>query len=245
MALSMGRTRSMPIGAIAVIAALTLIGAALEGERGASAATAGPITPAYVRINVSEKTSVYLVFQGSEVRAAMSAEGLKVAAPIKLGAMASPQEITLPIPADQLPAGITAVKASFTLYPLLEQVSGSGALTKIFLFRMSLCQMSICRTDEHKAEWEYVVQGVFQPGDSADRAAAIRLPSLDKLAISVVGRSRNGALGVGVRLLPAGTTEMIEVRKDGKPVDMQVAVLDASGKEVASKTGPLTDFGFS
>jgi len=244
MVLSVGRTRFLPSGATAIIAALTLISVALQGGQGASAAAAGPITPAYVRIIVSEKTSVYLVFQGSEVRAAMSAEGLKVAAPIKLGALESPQEITLPIPADQLPAGITAVKASFTLYPHREKVSGPGALTSIFLVRMSICQIGICRTDEHKAEWEYVVQDFLQPAGSADEAWAIRLPSLDKLAISVEGRSGSGTLGVGARLL-AGTTELIEVRKDGKPVEMQVAVLDASGKKVASKKGPLTDFGFS
>jgi hypothetical protein len=45
--------------------------------------------------------------------------------------------------------------------------------------------------------------------------------------------------------LDAGNNQVIGLRKDGKPVLVQVSVTDASGNEAGAKKGPLTDFGFS
>jgi hypothetical protein len=38
---------------------------------------------------------------------------------------------------------------------------------------------------------------------------------------------------------------LTDVRKDGRPVQVKMIVTDASGAEIASKVGPLSDFGFS
>ena len=38
---------------------------------------------------------------------------------------------------------------------------------------------------------------------------------------------------------------LTDIRRSGKSVNAMVKVLDSSGKEVASKSGPMADFGFS
>jgi hypothetical protein len=252
-----GKARIIPLVAIVAIAVLTLVGACLVGGQRGTGTARAPETPVYVRVSVSEKTSVYLEFQGREVRAAMSAEGLTAATPSK-----PRQEITLPIPADQLPAGITAIKAGLAA---AQVASGPGRKTGVQVSGY----LAPCRMDDQKAEWQCVVRVGVPAADSADKATAIRLPSLEKPAISVTAKPAKGSLGVGVRLLAgrsnaapsaavtsrAGNASVvsvflnasgpIEVRKDGKPVDVKVTVLDAAGKQVASKTGPLSNFGFS
>jgi hypothetical protein len=80
---------------------------------------------------------------------------------------------------------------------------------------------------------------------SADKAPDTRWAEMGKvITFSVTGKSANEALGVGVSV-EAGTVHLSDIRKNGKPVDVHVTVLDASGKEVASRTGPLSAFGFS
>ena len=69
-------------------------------------------------------------------------------------------------------------------------------------------------------------------------------PSLEKLTLVVGAVPSHEKLGVGVRLM-AGNFAASDVHLDGKPVPVQVSVIDAQGKEVASKKGLLSDFGFS
>ena len=72
----------------------------------------------------------------------------------------------------------------------------------------------------------------------------IQLPTSEKLTLTVTAVPSDGKLGVGVRLM-ADDKEASGLSKDGKPVPVQVSVTDAKGNEVGSKTGPLSDFGFS
>ena len=105
--MSVGGCKAQSI-AMAGIVALALVAAAPADEQLGQKS-------AYLRITVSEKSVVYLQAQGLELRAAMSVEGLQSAEPMKMrvfgGTAAQAREFALPIPADQLPAGITAVKA--------------------------------------------------------------------------------------------------------------------------------------
>ena len=220
--MALGRSHVLVIVAIVGIMALTLVGAGV---------LSGPLKPGYVRINVSDKSAVCLEFKGAELRAAASAEGLKTAEPVRLVGLNSqaPQsgEFTLPIPADQLPEGISAIKGTFArrgnrVYSLL----------------------GICRTDAQKAVWQCDVGLWSVVGDQTDAAPSIPLPGLEKLTLAVTGAPSKGSLGVGVNLT-AGNSRVTGVRKDGKPVQVQVRVTDAAGKEVGARTGPLTDFGFS
>ena len=235
-----GRRRYILIIAIAGGAALALVGAIMLTALQSPASVPGPKGPAYVRVNVSDKTSVYLEFQGSALRAAASIEALKTAEPVKgqveAGGSKWLPEITLPIPADQLPARVTAVKAIFGLYqgpPVLRP----GEVPHVVV------HMGICQTNEQKADWRYNVEVTSPIADSATKAPAIQLPNFANVRLIVAGKPAAGSLGVGVRLL-AGTTEFLDVRKDGKSVDFQVTVADASGKLAASKTGPLASLGF-
>ncbi len=208
--------------AIMGIMALTLIGAGVLN---------GSAKPGYVRINISDKSAVYLEFEGGGLRAATSAEGLQTAKPVPLRGVnnLAPQsgEFTLPIPADQLPEGISAVKG--TLARIRNNISG---------------ELGICRTDAQKVVWQCDVGIMSRTSDQAGAAQPILLPSLDKLTLAVTGVPSHGKLGVGVRLM-AGNNPLSGVLRDGKPVSVQLSVMDSAGKEVAARQGPLTDFGFS
>ncbi|MGD0999592.1 MAG: hypothetical protein ABSA67_02730 [Candidatus Brocadiia bacterium] len=220
--MALGRNYVLAIVAVAGILALALIGA---GVLDVTQKTG------YVRINVSDKSAVWLEFKGAELRAAASAEGLKTAEPVALRVLANQvaqsSEFSLPIPSDQLPKGISAVKGTFTRFG--NRVQG---------------QLGICRTDEQKYIWQCDVRIASSTGNTAVAARTMQLPSLDKIALTVSATPSNGKLGVGVRLT-AGINQLSGVRKYGKPVLVQVSVTDASGNEVSARKGPLTDFGFS
>ena len=156
--MALGRNHVLAIVAIAGILALALIGA---GVLDVTQKTG------YVRINVSDKSAIWLEFKGTELRAAASAEGLKTAEPVALRALGNQAsespEFTLPIPADQLPEGIWAVKGSFRRFG-----------------NMVLGQLGICRTDEQKVVWQCDVRVTSSTGDTAVAAGTMQLPGLEK-----------------------------------------------------------------
>ncbi len=226
--------RSVQSIALAAIVALALAAAALAEEQpGAKAAC--------LRIIVSEKSVIYLQVQGLELRAAMSVEGLQSAEPMKMrlfgGTAAQARVFSLPIPADQLPAGVTAIKLGLWL----GQAPPSPKSLPGLYFTGKLTQ---CRTDAQKAEWQYVTSIASIAGSDAEKAPAIQLPSLAGLKLTVTAEPSKGNVGVGLAL-SAGTATLPEIRRDGKPVQASVSVSNAAGKIIAEKTGTLTDFGFS
>ena len=90
-------------------------------------------TPVFARIVVSEKSVVYVQIQGTELRAAMSVEGLQAIMPVKMhmnfsDAITFP-EFTLPVPADQLPAHVTAIKANLCLQLIMSDVTSKRDAT--------------------------------------------------------------------------------------------------------------------
>ena len=207
--------------AAAGVAALTLIGAGCAGVQTAPA-------PAFARIVLPGNSAVSILIQGGEVRAAMSDEAAQAAAPVQAG-----HEFALPVPADQLPAGVTAIKASVLV---TQYQSGANAAV--------VGHITLCRTDDQKAEWKYVSQISVPPGPNWDHAQSIKLPDPADAKASLEATPAEGALYVGLRLTLYGAA-LTEVRKDGKPVQVQMVVADASGTEMASKVGTLADFGFS
>jgi len=238
----------------ACAAALALIGAGCAGRQTSQK------PPIYARIAVSEKSAVYIMIQESDkvdvgpgssrpaprmaiLLTATSVEGLGSPQAIKRMAVLtaapgsdnwSASEFTLPVPADQLPAGVTAIKA------VLLPASSRAAMAHDFSG-----WLKVCRTDDRKSEWEYALQiGDFTGGTCAGKAPLITLPDLNKVKARLETTSANGKLEIGLRLI-AGSATLTEVNKDGKPVQAQMIVADASGAEVASKLGTLADFGFS
>ena len=168
--MALQRNHVLVIVAIAGIVALTLVGACMVG---------GNQGPAYVRINVSDKSAVDLEFERGTLRAATSAEGLQTAEPIPMRAVnfQTPQskEFTLPIPADQLPEGITAVKASFERF-------GSTIESRL----------GICRTDSQKALWQCDVLILSEAGGTAAAAKLVQLPNPKKLTLAIRTGPRTG-----------------------------------------------------
>jgi hypothetical protein len=193
-------------------------------------------TPVFARIVVSEQSVVYIRIQGDELRAATSVEGLQIATPVKLRS-----EFALPVPADQLPAGVTAIKAKAQMAQVRVRTNGNGAVaTKPYIYG----QLTVCRTDDQKAVWQYVAGIGVLAGADAENAPSIKLPNLHNVKATVRAQPANGKLGVGLQVV-AGGTMLVDVRKDDKPVQAKVIVTDASGAVIASKTGPLSAFGFS
>jgi hypothetical protein len=213
--------------AMAGVAALAWLGAGL-------AVAQTPQKPAFARIALSKKSAVYIQIEGNELRAAMSVEGLQTATPGKAGS-----ECALPVPEDQLPAGVTAINANLRLMQLQVRTGQKIVPTPYIMGRLT-----VCRTDDQKAEWQYVSSVGIQGAATADKAASINLPDLDKVKAALAATPSKGKLAVGLRLT-AGSAMLADVRKDGKPVQVQMVVTNASGAEIASKAGPLTTFGFS
>jgi len=232
--MALGRNHVLGVVAIVGVASYALIGASVFEMPHFSMSH----KPGYVRVNVSDKSAVYLEFKTSEMRVAGSAEGLKTAKPLPLKGQGGPfrgpgqsyresPELELPIPADQLPEGVSVIKGTFLW-------SGDRVW----------CTLRICRMDAQNAVWQCVDRDLSaEVGNNAGAAQAMQLPRMEKLALVVEGRPSAGMLGVGVHLM-AGD-HPVRLFKDGQPVPVQFRATDASGKEIAAKTGPLTDFAFS
>ena len=144
--------------------------------------------PAFARIAVSEKSAVYIQIQGDQLRAAMSVEGLQAAAPVKMRERHEPR-FTLPVPADQLPAGVTAIKASLAL---TQYQSGANAA------HLSAISRSAGRMTE-KAEWQYVSQLSVPAGPNWENAPSIKLPEPANVKASLEATPATGKLALGLQ----------------------------------------------
>jgi hypothetical protein len=153
------------------------------------------------------------------------------------GTAAQAREFALPIPADQLPAGTSAVKLGLWLG--MKQPNPKSPAGPYFTGKLTLC-----RTDDQKAQWQYVTSLGSAAGADAETAPSIRLPGLADLKITVTAQPTKGRVAVGVDL-SAGSTALPEIRKDGKPAQVSVSVVDSAGEPAAQKSGTLADFGFS
>ena len=82
-------------------------------------------------------------------------------------------------------------------------------------------------------------------GSDAEKAPSVRLPSLADLKIDCHGRAIQRESGRRPRPLGRRRRRLPEIRKDGKPVQVSVSVVDSAGETTAQKSGTLADFGFS
>jgi hypothetical protein len=217
---------------------------ALAGGLAAMALLAGcagaPEESSYLRIGVSEKSVVYLQLQRDEIRAATSVEALpdsepvrmsmagnepriEIEQPVPLAVTPAPRfELTLPVPAGELPSGLTAVRASF--------LDGVLALT-------------LCRADDRNVEWRCRTGWLdYQAGGSAADAPVVKLPDAARIRLAITGVPMPGKLAIGLNLM-SGRDTMYLARMDGKSIAAQVRVVNEAGKEVASRQGKLSDFG--
>ncbi len=191
--------------------------------------------PVFARIAVSGKSVVYIQIQSGELRAATSVEGLQTAAPVKSFVVNESMfgDVALPVPADQLPAGVTAIKMNLRLVKPWSYLRG---------------QFTVSRTDFRKAQWQYVSEvgdkPLFQAGANAKKAPSIKMADLDNVKAVLATQPSKGRLAVALQIM-AGDVRLTDVRKDGQPAQVRMVVTDAAGARIASKVGPLSDFGFS
>jgi len=102
--------------------------------------------------------------------------------------------------------------------------------------------------DEEGVRWEYMVSTSLEPARSPEKAVLGEPPRLGKPVLEVETKvgSEGGQSTIWVAVSPE--TEdwgLEEIRRNGEPVEVQVRVLDSTGKEVASETGPLEAFGYT
>jgi hypothetical protein len=104
------------------------------------------------------------------------------------------------------------------------------------------------KRDEAKARWEYMVSAPLETARSPEEAVLNEPPRLEKPVLELdteVGREE-GQSTIGVALwLDTDDWGIEEIRRNGQPVEVQVRILDSTGKEVASETGSLEDFGYT
>jgi len=244
----MNRSRLAPgLGSVVGLAAVLLLGAGTLPAAG---------SPIYTRINIPPRTTVYVQFQGSEMRLATSVLGLKDAEPVsatRAGAtFAVFPEVTLPLTADELPRGWSKVRAAIYLYAVQ---TGLRSETRIWHVSAAVGPVLTCPersrrsgvegpslSDTGGALWTYWFP-VSAPTAAEPRSApAWQIPNPTALRLTVMTHKARGRVGVVVRLT-AGTAEVYDVQKNGKSVEVQVMVRDADGNGIASERGPLRKFG--
>jgi len=104
------------------------------------------------------------------------------------------------------------------------------------------------KRDETGARWEYVVSAYLETARSPEEAVLNEPPGLEKpvLEIDMEAGSEEGQSTIGVALsLDNDDWGIDEIRRNGEPAEARVRILDSTGKEVASQTGSLDDFGYT
>jgi hypothetical protein len=230
--------------AVAIIAALSILpGSAVTAAEQTPPAAQPKAKGDFVRIRVSPKAVVYVQSSQGEMRMATTGAGLRTAKPIKAKRRSSDYtqfpEVTLPVPAEALPAGFTKVTAEldFDRISLLGPV-GRGVQTTYVFGTLGLCQK-----DKAGATWIYAMRYNAQPGRSLVEAPEIQVAQLSPLRLEVIAKVSRKRLGAGVHVW-SGKTEVDDILKNGKPAEVQMRILDDRGVAVVAAKGPLAKFGF-
>lgn len=104
------------------------------------------------------------------------------------------------------------------------------------------------KEDETGARWEYAVSTYLETARSPEEAALNEPPRLNEpvLEIDMEAGSEGGQSTIAVALwLDTDDWEIDAVERNGRPAEVHVRILDSAGKEVASETGTLEDFGYT
>jgi hypothetical protein len=244
----MNRIRTTWAGVAILATLVALSGPAVTAAEQASPAAQPKPAPKvrgdYVRIRVSPKAVVYVQFSGGEMRMATTGAGLKTAKPVKAKRHSSDHsefgEVTLPVPAQGLPAGFTKVTAQldFDRTSLPSGLFGRGA-QRTYVF----ATLGLCQKDSAGALWTYAMRYSAQPGRSLVEAPEIKVAQLSPLRLEVIAKVARKRLGAGVHVW-SGKVEVDDILKNGKPAEAQMRVLDNRGVAVVAAKGPLAKFGF-
>jgi hypothetical protein len=204
--------------------------------------------PVHSKIRIPPATYVYVQFQGNEMRMATSVAGLEMAQPVT-GAKGTDRasdilifpEVTLPVPAGDLPSGYTEVRARLLLGP---QRYGffSGAEGPLDV-REVYGTISPYLKDSQGSLWAYAFYITWplltDPGEQYTQV----LPNPTDFRLVVEPKAEQRQVGVGLDMT-AGRVGFCAIRREGREVGVRVVVRDPKGHVMASKRGLLSDFTF-
>ncbi len=187
----------------------------------------------YIVFKVGEQGKVFAKIEGAELRLAATAADLGKAQAIK-GRAANRvvrfPETELPVAKDALPDGMESVLATIMVYPMQNN--------RLYV-RASVSQSM---KDAQNATWTYLSSVGGMLAAQAEGSPAIPLPEIKAGTIEVVAKKAANGLGVGLRV-KSGGAELAGIKKDGKDVPAQIKIVNGA-KELASASGPISQFGF-
>lgn len=195
---------------------------------------AGQLRNTYAQLGTAQQP-VWVQFKGNRMRQAASAADLET------GEWVRPRErewgytefAPIDVPSEGMDVGIAvdAVRVGLSVF-------GSDCDA----------EWEYEKEDEAGVRWEYVVSTYLETAGSPEEAVLNEPPGLEKPVLEIdteVGREE-GQSTIGVALwLDTDDWGIDGIRRDGRPVEARVRILDSTGKEVASETGSLEDFGYT
>ena len=199
----------------------------------------GEFRHAYARLRLPGGEEVWLEFKGSHLRTAPTATALDQASWV--GAQVVGWERTQFPPLD-LPLELKAAHGIW-----------QGQQVRLTVIGGNHVEMAWHLVGEDRAggRWECQATADLEASGSPQEAPVNELGTLAKPTLEVHAEATTGDGGPSVAAalsLVAGAEGALEVEhltRNGRPVDVRVQVLDSSGNKVASKSGPLEDFGYT
>jgi len=201
--------------------------------------------PEYVRI-ASGSHIIFVKYQAGKMRMAGGVTGLAAAKPVAAAAQsadkdvasASFTELALPFPPLARPTGCLHLGGFFTF--LRFTVHPGFPLPAIEL-RIFVATIQLAVRDSKGVEWCYVADATDETGDIALKAPVVHVP--DPGALNMTMATQTLPTGIGVELhVTAGLARIAKVSRNGKNVLARVAIRNAKGRLIASRSGQLSEF---
>jgi hypothetical protein len=194
----------------------------------------GQVRSAYAQLGTPQQP-VWVQFRGNQMRHAASAaelEGAEWESPRQRG-WGYTAFAPIDVPSEGMDVGIEAEAARVALVAFGSWYDAEWEYET---------------RDEEGVRWEYMVSTPLRPSRSPEEAVLGEPPGLEKPVLEVeteVGRE-GGQSTIAVAVsLETEDWGLEEIRRNGRPVEVEVRVLDSTGKEVASETGSLEAFGYT
>jgi len=202
--------------------------------------------PEYLRI-VSGGHAVFVQYQDGKMRMAGSVPGLATAKPVAAAAQsadkdvasASFTEVALPFPSQARPAGCTHLGGFFTF---LRFTFRPAILLPTIELRIFTATIQLVVRDPKGVDWYYLALANDRTGDAALTAPMVRVPDPGALNMTMVAQVVPTGISIGLEVT-AGLTRITTVIRNGKNAVAHVAIRDAKGRLVASRSGELSEFG--
>jgi len=199
-----------------------------------------------LQIVVSRKTIIYVQCRagkgGGEMRLATSSEGLTTASPIRTSVSGGTKnafdqfpEVTLPVPAEDLPDQVRQVNLSLR-WIRGDQPKLVGGLRILHGPREG---------GGESCEYLQRIYNLLPITPNPGYVPEIRMADMTKLRLDVAVNATigSGQIGVAVKLM-GGDVAIHDVKRKGVSIPVLVRILDSQKKEVARRSETLNEYGF-